>query len=483
MNSATDRPVVSFVPPLPARSIAAARVCVVSGQRDEELLRSLARAGHEVTAVSAAELPAAAVPVGGSAALQASYRVYEWLRPRSFDAVVFDDYSAPGYYSLLARRQGLAFEATTFCLALRAPTLWQLEQQGAFLDRIDHLEADSLERRCVELADAVWDSPDNILTWMQEQGWPEPRRLLTSLDFVSIVPAVPSLPQPLPLVSVCLVHHDRPGLLRQALASLAEQDYPHVEVVLVDDGSATPKALEFLAHLEPLFLARGWPLIRQPNRYLGAARNTAARHARGEYLLFMDDDNVARPHEISTFVRAAQHSGADILTTFIDFFNGELPPDPKRVPLCRWLFAGVDSPAGIARNCFGDANALVRRSTFERLGGFTEDRGTTHEDWEFFAKAVLHGCTLEVVPEALVWYRFASDSMIRSTSTPRNYARSLRPYLEDVPAPYRDLIRLMQGQALCNERLRRFEEKPLRYRIADTLYRWLNRLLLRRFDP
>jgi GT2 family glycosyltransferase len=197
----------------------------------------------------------------------------------------------------------------------------------------------------------------------------------------------------------------------------------------------------------------------------------------------MDDDNIARPHEIGTFVRAALNSGADILTTFIDFFKGELPPDPGQPPLCRWLFAGVESLAGIARNCFGDANALVRRVVFERLGGFTEDRGTTHEDWEFFARAVLHGCTLEVVPDALVWYRYAGNSMIRSTPTPRNYARSLRPYLEEVPAPYRDLFRLVQGQALANEYLRRFEQKPLRYRIADTIYRWINRMLLRRFDP
>src|SRR5262249_24996565 len=151
--------------------------------------------------------------------------------------------------------------------------------------------------------------------------------------------------------------------------------------------------------------------------------------ARGEYLLFMDDDNYARPHEISTLVAVAQRTGADIVSTFMDLFEGDEPPSEGQKPCCRWLFAGLDTMAGIARNCYGDANALVRRSVFFALDGFTEDRGVTHEDWEFFARAMLHGYRLEVVPEALFWYRLAPGSMIRTTSPQANYARSLRPYL------------------------------------------------------
>ena len=130
-------------------------------------------------------------------------------------------------------------------------------------------------------------------------------------------------PSSYPLVSVCLATFNRPSLLAQALESLRCQDYPNFEVLLVDDGSDEPDALVFLDQLEPEFKAKGWRIIRQENNYVGAARNNGARHARGEYLLFMDDDNYAEPHEISTFVKAATYSRADVLTCAIKRFHGK----------------------------------------------------------------------------------------------------------------------------------------------------------------
>src|SRR5205814_2312823 len=131
-----------------------------------------------------------------------------------------------------------------------------------------------------------------------------------------------------PTISVCIAHHGRPGYLRQALRSLADQDRAPLEVIVVDDGSPgaeAPRALDAIER-EFDFAGRGWRLIRQENRYLGAARNRAAAEARGEYLLFMDDDNVAKPQEIATFARAARHSGADVLTCLMDWFKGAEPP-------------------------------------------------------------------------------------------------------------------------------------------------------------
>lgn len=447
------------------------RICILAPHRSGAnafLASQLREVGHEVTLTAPERLGPSSFPLGGSAALADSYRVYHWLKQRSFDTVWFADHGAPGYYSLLARHQGLAFAATRFGLLIEGPTLWRLDAEGGFLDDLDRLECDAVERRCIELADGVSFTDPAVHPWMEDRGWPSPRRCLDDLSSLPDVKAG-APPRPFPLVSVCLVHHDRPALLLQALASLEAQDYPHFEIVLVDDGSRTPAAHETLARLEPLFLAHGWPLVRQANRYLGAARNTAVRHARGDYLLFMDDDNLARPHELSTLVRAAGRSGADVLTTFMDFFEGDRPP-ASEIPLCRWLFAGTDSLVGVARNCYGDANALVRRCVFDNLGGFTEEQGVTHEDWEFFARAVLRGYRLEVVPEALFWYRQTPGSMVRSTPPARNYARSLRPFLEEVPPAYRDLLRLTQGLALSNLRLRECGEKPLRYRLADFLY-------------
>jgi hypothetical protein len=111
----------------------------------------------------------------------------------------------------------------------------------------------------------------------------------------------------------------------------------------------------------------------------------------------------------------------------------------------RWLHLGGAAAVGVIENRFGDANALVRRSCFMALGGFSEDYGLGHEDWEFFARAVLTGYRLEVVPEPLFWYRVSAGSMLHSTQAHANYMRSLRPYMDAVPDAMRDLLVLAQG--------------------------------------
>jgi len=161
----------------------------------------------------------------------------------------------------------------------------------------------------------------------------------------------------------------------------------------------------------------------------------------GEFLYFLDDDNALKPHALSTLLRAAVASGAHILTTPNEKWPSlEPPPTADAYDTELWLPLGGSAALGIVRNCFGDAAALVSRAAFEELGGFTEDVGVGHEDWELWALAVLRGYVLQVVPEALYWYRIGpgrggamlGDSL-GSTARARaqrqaNLARSLRPY-------------------------------------------------------
>lgn len=255
-------------------------------------------------------------------------------------------------------------------------------------------------------------------------------------ELLAQIPAQPIEPHlPPPHITVCLVHYDRPWLLAQAIDSLRRQTYGHFDVVLVDDGSPSEAAGQYLDSLQDEFAWRGWSIVRQPNAYLGAARNTAVRHARGDYVLFMDDDNLAKPHELAVFAHAARCTGADILTTVSDVFSAaDAASGPPPTSHQLWIPLGGAAGLGVFRNVFGDANALVRRATFEALGGFTEDYGVGHEDWEFFARAVLAGANLQLVPEPLFWYRVNASSMLRAGHARIDHARSVRPYWEGFPA-------------------------------------------------
>eukprot|EP01090_Pellita_catalonica_P020717 TRINITY_DN7528_c0_g1_i1.p1 TRINITY_DN7528_c0_g1~~TRINITY_DN7528_c0_g1_i1.p1 ORF type:complete len:751 (+),score=97.18 TRINITY_DN7528_c0_g1_i1:206-2254(+) len=256
-----------------------------------------------------------------------------------------------------------------------------------------------------------------------------------------------------PLVSVVITHYNRPEFLLQALASIKAQDYLNFEVIVVDDASDSEQAIQMLQKLEDQFAQQqqNWRIVRMPeNSYLGKARNFGVQHALGKYVLFMDDDNFAKPNEISTFVTAAEATNADILTSAQDYFYGDdLPPSvngggssqrvKRRIPL------GGDVATGFFWNCYGDANSFVQRASFLRMGGFTEDYNVGYEDYEFFAKAVLEGYTLEVVPESLFWYRGTFNSMSLSTPLYQNRMRYLRPYMDNLQPALRNMLLFVQA--------------------------------------
>lgn len=210
-----------------------------------------------------------------------------------------------------------------------------------------------------------------------------------------------------PLVSVCITHFNRPGELVQAIESIRQQTYKEIEVVVVDDGSSLPEAKACLEQLESQS-EKPVRVIRQPNSYPGAARNTGIRNSAGEFILLMDDDNVAKPRAIETFLRAADFSGSDILCCYADSFTGPGRPEEGDKHYERITPVGDSISLGLFGNCFGDTNCFVRRRVFEALGGFTEDYDVGLDDYEFFLRSVLRGFKLMVVPEALYWYRTSS---------------------------------------------------------------------------
>ncbi len=251
-----------------------------------------------------------------------------------------------------------------------------------------------------------------------------------------------------PKVSVVLVHHNRPETLAQALWGLRVQTFKDFEVVLVDDGSSRKEAIDFLRAVEttdPEFVSGRWRIVRRENGYLGAARNTGWRAARGQYVLFHDDDNVSKERMLEVLVGVAEYAHADIVTSAMEVFSGYAPPltatgDPARHI---WAPLGASLSLGALENCFGDAQALMRRDLLEALGGFSDDYGVGHEDWELFARACLAGYTLLPVPMPLFWYRKSADSMLRTRLMPdADYLRSARPYLEILPPPLRPMLLL-----------------------------------------
>ncbi len=264
----------------------------------------------------------------------------------------------------------------------------------------------------------------------------------------------------LPLVTVVVPLFNQFEAVRLCLDSVAAQDYANLEIVVVDDGSTRPDAAEQLDALERWRWGRDLRVVRQENSYLGAARNTGVREARGEFVAFVDDDDILDSRYLTTMVTAALETGACGVSSAIAMYpTASLGPLPAGGHEGTFAFLGGGAEhIGMMYNVFGGAAMLVRRQDLLDLGGFHERAGVGHEDWVFLARLVLSGRSLVAVPEHGYLYRVRPGSMIRSTSTYANMQPVYEAYDEAMPPTLRPLVRLARGQSQIVERHRQEAE-------------------------
>lgn len=111
-------------------------------------------------------------------------------------------------------------------------------------------------------------------------------------------------------VSVILPIYNEEKYLAQCLDSICGQTLKEIEIICVDDGStdSSPQILETYAQKDSRI-----QLIRQKNRFAGAARNKGMEHASGKYLSFLDADDYYAPEMLEKMEQEAEKSQADIV--------------------------------------------------------------------------------------------------------------------------------------------------------------------------
>ena len=355
-----------------------------------------------------------------------SHAVLEALKNTHFDHAIFIDAPELAHYSVMCKRIGRGLHNTKLT-AINDNADFRFEALG-IAEHLTQLTRVEMANTC-QHADLTLDKS----TLGQEE-------FASNLIRETPVPSVKQEPHSTdgtkPLVSVCIVHHNRHEYLPGLLECFESQTYDNFEIILVDDGSDRADSIAYLKAQQKKFDEKNWQIIKQDNKYLGAARNTAASAARGKYLVFSDDDNYPQDNELEAFVSAMELSGADIVTCGANlFFGSEITSRPKFQEFYAVPYGDLPQSA-FFENVFGDANCCVRVSTYKTLGGFTEDYGIGYEDWEFFLKASMHGYKILVIPEILFWYRIHPSSMVNVTDATKNRQRVLRNIFDvnDYPA-------------------------------------------------
>jgi glycosyltransferase involved in cell wall biosynthesis len=209
---------------------------------------------------------------------------------------------------------------------------------------------------------------------------------------------------PEPLVSVIIPNFNYAGYLREAIDSALEQTYPNTEVVVVDDGSTDDSKAVLASYGDRI------KRIEQTNQGVSAARNNGVLASSGEYIAFLDADDIWLPQKIQrqvdTFVRQRDLGLVHVGVVDIDAEGAEdethLDGLDGRVAKDMLLLSG---PVILG----GGSGVMTRREVFQQVGGF-DTKLATSADWDLYFR-ICRLYDVAFVGEVLLKYRYHGSNM------------------------------------------------------------------------
>ncbi len=269
----------------------------------------------------------------------------------------------------------------------------------AFFEQVVRYAVDSSARILpVIQALETLDAPGCRHAWM-------PRRRSFSAASVSV--GQPSRP----LVSILIPAYNVQEWIADTLRSALAQTWEHKEIVVVDDGS-TDQTLA-VARLFESDMVR---VVSQPNQGAAAARNTALAHSKGDYIQWLDADDLLAPDKIARQIKALdRYPGNRMLLSgpFGQFMYRWYRA--QFVPTALW---NDQSPTEwmlrkMGENLFMQTAAwLVSRELTEAAGTWDVRLRGNDDDGEYFCRVLLASDGVQFVPDAKVYYRvFGYDSL------------------------------------------------------------------------
>lgn len=211
-------------------------------------------------------------------------------------------------------------------------------------------------------------------------------------------------------VSIIIPYYNTGRYLPDALESVkAYKDHPvySCEIIIINDGSTDPHSIALLTELKD----EGYIVINNEHKGLSAARNAGLAAAVGDYILFLDSDNILRDVFITKGIPILKTSGADIVYGKAHFFGTTAKPTFKQDVF--------HMPTILARN-YIDACCLIKRKVWETLGGFDENMSVL-EDWEYWIRAGKAGFNFHFVDDFFYDYRVRPQSLTSAIDDERYY--------------------------------------------------------------
>jgi glycosyltransferase involved in cell wall biosynthesis len=195
----------------------------------------------------------------------------------------------------------------------------------------------------------------------------------------------------LPFFSIVIPTYNRASLIARTLNTVQAQQFKEFEVLVVDDGSTDNTA----DVVQPFLIDSRFRYLPKQNAERGAARNYGFARAQGDYVIFLDSDDLFHPEHLATLYTAItqQRIRPNFIATKYDFDRDgqRRPSDLATLPAGQLKF-----------DTFLQGNALACNICVQRTNSglklFEEDRRyAAVEDWMFFLENTQHGDVVQLV--------------------------------------------------------------------------------------
>lgn len=219
-----------------------------------------------------------------------------------------------------------------------------------------------------------------------------------------------------PLVSILIPSYNAESWLADTLESALGQTWQNREIIVVDDGSKDRSVA-----IARDYVTRGVQLLVQPNRGASAARNTAFRASRGEWIQFLDADDLLAPDKIERQMSLAAKTGPEFVLSarWTRFTRSTADARHAPEPLCRdsdpisWMIVKLGDGAMMHPAAWLSSRALIDRV------GLWDETLSLDDDGEFFSRVILSSQGIRHCETAVSYYR---SNITGSLSTRRTAA-------------------------------------------------------------
>jgi glycosyltransferase involved in cell wall biosynthesis len=230
----------------------------------------------------------------------------------------------------------------------------------------------------------------------------------------------------LPRISVVIPTYNRQDLVIEALQSVLAQAFSDMEIIVVDDGSEDQTEEKLQLYRDHIVY------VKQANQGVAAARNTGIRQAHGEWICFLDSDDLWLPEKLQVQLQFAdRHPEYALIATEIQGMDATGQPVGARKADNYTIHNGRVAEHLLFGNWIQTSTVMVRRAALETTGVFDEDVGQFGEDWLLWMRVAAQ-FPIYFLPQPLVCYRFHAERL--STRQSKQQFRSLMLCIEKLSA-------------------------------------------------